>query len=237
MSNLFYQTIKAKELFNQTFRAKDPFYISNLVARYPEPQDLVEGLFLRAFIDAYHRVKFEPKVKSLNENDIRNLFIADFKESNIPLNKYIQNNVITIASENQANTKNLVQRTDIELHSGIHQIHFVIECKKLSSAETRYVQGTTKNGKYEIDGLEKFLDLQYAENESKAAMVGFVVSGDVVKITKSLKQKVAVFNPHKKMNAYIDLQCIGWDNSFQSLHLKKDSSSLSLYHLFFDFSK
>ena len=223
--------------FYQTFRAKDPFYKSNLVARFPEPQDLVEGLFLRAIIDAYHRVKFNPEVKSMNENDIRNLFIEDFKQSNAPLNKYIQNNVIVIASENQANTKSLVQRTDIELHSSIHQIHFVIECKRLSSAETRYIQGTTKNGKYEIDGLEKFLDLQYAENESKAAMVGFVVNGNIIKITKSLKQKVAIFNPDKKMNTYIDLQCIGWENSFQSLHLKRDSSSLSLYHLFFDFSK
>lgn len=221
--------------FNHAFKAKDPAYMTNLKARYPEPQDLVEGLFLRAIIDAYHRIKFRPEVKNMNENDIRNLFIEDFKQSNTPLNKYIQNNVITIASENQANTKSLIQRTDIELHSNIHLIHFVIECKRLSSAETRYVQGTTKNGKYEIDGLEKFLHLQYAENESIAAMVGFIVGGDVVKITNGLKQKVAIFNPDKKMNAYIDLQCIGWENSFQSFHLKTNRSTLLLFHLFFDF--
>lgn len=227
MNNPFYSKLKAK----------DPAFKQDLLARYPKPQNLIEDLFLKATVDAYHRIKLTSTMKSMIENDIRNLFIEDFKRANAPLNKYIQNNVITLASENQANTKSLVQRTDIELHSNIHQIHFVIECKRLSSAETRYVQGTTKNGKYEIDGLEKFLHLQYAENESIAAMIGFVVNRDVVKITRGLQQKVVIFNPDKKMNAYIDLQCVGWENSFQSLHLKKNKSSLLLYHLFFDFSK
>jgi hypothetical protein len=227
MNNLFYRTL----------RAKNPKYKDDLLARYPKPQDLIEGLFLQAMIDAFQRIKFKPKVKSMIENEIRNLFIEDFKETNAPLNKYIQHNVITIASENQANTENLVQRTDIELHSNIHQIHFVIECKRLSSAETRYVQGTTKNGQYEIDGLEKFLHRQYAKNEPIASMVGFVVSGDVVKITSGLKQKIKAFHPAKTMKSSIDLQCINWEHSFQSVHIKTDRSSLLLYHLFFDFSK
>ncbi len=222
--------------FYKTLRGKDPSSKADLLARYPKQEDLIEGLFLKATIDAYHRVKFQPKAKSIIENDIRNLFIADFKTTNAPLNNYIQNNVITIASENQANTTSLVQRTDIELHSNIHQIQFVIECKRLSSAETRYVQGTTKNGQYEIDGLEKFLQLQYAENEEIAAMVGFVVNGNVDKITSGLKEKVALFHPDEVMNIHINLLCNSWQNSFQSVHLKSNKKPLLLYHLFFDFS-
>jgi hypothetical protein len=227
MSNAFYQTLKLK----------DPSYQADLLRRFPKPQDLIEDLFLRATVDAYHRIKIESVVKNMVENDIRNLFIKDFKIDNSPLNEYIQNKTITLTSENQANTKNLVQRTDIEFHSNIHQIQFVIECKRLSSAETRYVQGAVKNGKYEIDGLEKFLHLNYAENDNIAAMVGFVVNGNVVNITGGLKEKIMIFEPASNMNTHIDMKCIGWDNSFQSVHLKKDNTDLLIYHLFFDFSK
>ena len=226
MSNVFYNTL----------RAKSSKYKKDLQARYPKPQDLIENLFLRAIIEAYLRVKTNPKAKSMVENDIRNLFVEDFKTVNMPLNTYIQNNVITITSENQANTTSLVQRTDIELHSNIHQIHFVIECKRLSSAETRYVQGTTKNGRYEIDGLEKFIHLQYAENQPIAAMLGFVVKGDVAKIASGLKEKIAIFHPDKSMATHINLQCVNWDNSFQSLHIKTYERRLLLYHLFFNFA-
>ena len=226
MSNPFYTNLKHY----------DPAFKEDLLKRFPRPQDLVEGLFLQATVDAHQRIKLKPSIKSMIENDIRNLFIEDFKVSNSPLNSYIQNKVITLTSENQANTKSLIQRTDIEFHSNIHQIQFVIECKRLSSAETRYVQGSTKNGKYEIDGLEKFLHFNYAENDEIAGMVGFVVSGDVVKITNGLRQKIAVFHPASTMSQHINLQSIGWDNSFQSAHLKTDRTELLVYHLFFDFS-
>ncbi len=227
MSNPFYTSLKHS----------DSVFKEDLLKRYPRPQELIEGLFLRATVDAHHRIKLKPNVKGMVENDIRNLFIEDFKVSNSPLNGYIQNKVITLTSENQANTKSLVQRTDIEFHSNIHQIQFVIECKRLSSAETRYVQGTTKNGKYEIDGLEKFIHLNYAENDKIAAMVAFVVNGDISKVINSLKQKVQAFYPAQTMDSYINLQCVDCDNSFQSVHLKSDKTELLLYHLFFDFSK
>jgi hypothetical protein len=226
MSNPFYQTLKLK----------DSSYNTDLSRRFRTSDELIENLFLRATIEAYHRIKIQPNVKNLIENGIRNLFIEDFKISNSPLNGYIQNKTITITAENQANTQNLIQRTDIELHSNIHQIQFVIECKRLSSAETRYVQGSIKNGKYEIDGLEKFLHLNYADNDSIAGMVGFVVSGDVAKITNGLKKKVEVFHPASTMNHHIILKCLDWDNSFQSVHLKNDDTKLLLYHLLFDFS-
>ena len=106
--------------FYDRLKAKNPNLKDDLLARYPKPQDLIEGLFLRAVIDAYHRVRLK-SVKKLIENDIRNLFIEDLKITNTPLNSYIQHNVITVTSENQANTTSLVQRTDIELHSNIHK--------------------------------------------------------------------------------------------------------------------
>ena len=226
MSNNFYKTLALKPNFN-----------ADLLRRFPFPQDLIENLFLKATVDAHHRIKLNPNVKSMIENDIRNLFIEDFKYFNSPLSDYIQNRTISFSSENQANTKSLTQRTDIELDSNIHNVKFVIECKKLSSAETRYVQGTIKNGNYEIDGLEKFIHINYAENDKVAAMVGFVVSGNVAKITVGLQKKVVNFHPASTMNNHINLQCIGWDNSFQSTHLKMDKTELLLYHLFFDFSK
>jgi hypothetical protein len=226
MSNLFYKSLKP---YNPIFR-------EDLLKRFPLPQDLIEGLILRAAIEAYSRIQLKPSVKLMIENSIRNLFVEDFKLYNSPLNGYIQNKVITITSEDQANTKSLIQRTDIAFHSNIHQIQFVIECKRLSSAETRYVQGKIKNGEYEIDGLEKFLHLNYAENDAIAGMVGFVVGGDIVKITSGLKNKVEIFHPASIMNRHIILKCLDWDNSFQSIHLKNDETELLLYHLLFDFS-
>ena len=47
-----------------------------------------------------------------------------------------------------------------------------------------------KDGIYEPDGLEKFLNLTYSENDDKAAMVSFIIQGKITNISEGLKTKV-----------------------------------------------
>jgi hypothetical protein len=225
MANKFYQNhIDESRRINNDFLAK-----------YPSRQALVEYLFLSATIDSYRRVKTIIGIKDLTENDIRTKFVYDFFHDNEFIKDYLENKIITLTSENQAYTQSLTQRTDIEFHSNMHGLHFVIECKRLSSAETRYCQGAIKNGTYEIDGLEKFIHLIYAKGDDAAAMIAFVVNGKCDAIGGKLKEKIATFKPSTKMDVHLNQKVIDFDTSFQSHHQRVDETELLIYHLFFDF--
>ncbi len=140
-----------------------------LIVKFPTTQALVEQLYLSAILDAYPRIKAIPSISSFNENGIRNKVVEDFKSTNLVIKEYIQNKVIFITAENQAYTANLVQRTDIELLNSIHQHKFVIECKRLTAAEERYIHGRNRNGQHLHDGLEKFVDHTYATEDDEGA--------------------------------------------------------------------
>lgn len=220
-------------------------YLKNLtktngfLAKYSTQTEIIEKLYLKAIIESYNNIISQTLVgtnfSKEKENDIRNLFIRDFKYQNSYLKNYINHKIIFIASENQANTKNEVSRTDIELLCT--GLSFVVECKRLKSAETRYLQGRkNKDGIYEPDGLEKFLNLTYSENDDKAAMVSFIVKGKIAKITEGLKTKVRKFRTTSNVEELSKLTCSNWVHSFQSEHIRNDKTNIHLYHLFFDFS-
>lgn len=208
-------------------------------AKYSTQTELIEKLYLKAIIESYHNIcslKSNLDFSKKKENDIRDLFIRDFKYNNSYLTNYINYKIISIASENQANTKNETSRTDIELFCT--GLSFVVECKRLKSTETRYVQGRkNKDGIYKPDGLEKFLNLTYSENDDKAAMVSFVIQGNITNIREGLKTKVKEFKPTSNTEKLSKLECADWEHSFQSAHIRDDKTDIHLYHLFFDFSK
>jgi hypothetical protein len=216
--NLFYQNIPRHPL----------------IAKFPTIQALVEQLYLSAILDAYPRVKSIPGIASMSENTIRNRVVEDLKFSNPVIREYIQNKLIFIAAENQAYTASLSQRTDLEFFNSIHQHKFVVECKRLSTAEERYVHGRIKNGQYQHDGLEKFVNLTYAAEDYEGAMLGFVVGGNPSGIVNSLNQKVQAFRPSTPSVSLSARLCLGWALSFQSSHSRTDGRSFHLYHLFFD---
>ncbi|MBK8566081.1 MAG: hypothetical protein IPN76_22745 [Saprospiraceae bacterium] len=216
--NLFYQNIP-----------RHPF-----VVKFPDTQTLIERLYLAAILDAYTRIRAISGIVGLMENKIRNEVVRDFKFNNPIIKEYFQSKTIYLASENQANTASLEQRTDLEIHSGHHQHNFVIECKNLTHAENRYVQGRIKNGEYRHDGLEKFVDLTYAETDDEGAMLSFIVNGTPTLIVSTLNQKVQAFKPSSDC-ANLSLQkCVEWDLSFQSSHICTNGKVFRLYHLFYD---
>ena len=216
----------------------NPFYQSipkhPFVAKFPDVQTLIEQLYLAAMVNAYSRICTIPGIGGLKENKIRNEVVRDFKDNNPVISSYFQNKIIYLAAENQANTATLEQRTDLEIHSGHHQHNFVIECKNLTHAETRYVQGRTKNGGYQHDGLEKFIDLTYAKTDNEGAMLSFIVSGTPTSIVSTLNQKVQVFHPSPDCLHLSNQYCIDWSLSFQSSHICSNEKVFRLYHLFYD---
>lgn len=219
----------------------NPFYqqqrkkFDAILKSYPSTKSLIENLYLRAILDSYPRVKNIPSINKCTENQIRDKFIYDFKNASPLLKDYIQNKIIVLTAENQAYTKSLTQRTDIELHSSWHNHSFVIECKRLSFAESRYVHGKKIKGKYEIDGMEKFIHLIYAENNKEAAMLSFVIKSDIQKTTNKLRDKVKQFHPASDVGKFIRKKCIGLATSFQSKHIRTDKRTIQIYHLFLDF--
>jgi len=219
----------------------NPFYqqqrkkFDAILKSYLSTESLIEGLYLRAILDSYLRVKIIPNINTYTENKIRDEFIRDFKNTNALVKDYIQNKIIVLTAENQAYTKSLTQRTDIELISSWHSHRFVVECKRLSFAEGRYIHGKMVKGKHEIDGMEKFIHLIYAEGDKEAAMLSFVIKSDPQKTTNKLRDKVEVFRPAPDMGKFIGKKCIGLATSFQSNHTRTDGSPIQIYHVFLDF--
>jgi len=216
----------------------NPFYQNiprhPFVAKFPNVQTLIEQLYLAAIVDAYPRIRAISGIGQMKENNIRNKVVADFKRSNPIISSYFQSKIIYLAAENQANTATFLQRTDLEIASNHHEHIFVIECKNLTHAETRYVQGRTKNVKYEHDGLEKFIDLTYAETDNEGAMLSFIVSGTPTSIVSTLNQKVQAFHPSPVCAQLSTQQCIGWNLSFQSSHICTNGKVFRLFHIFYD---
>lgn len=217
----------------------NPFYQNipphPLIAKFPDAKALVEQLYLVAILNAYPRIQKISGISKLKENGIRNEVLRDLKFNNPVISEYFQKKIIFIASENQANTSTLEQRTDLEIACGHPYCHkFVIECKKMVSAEGRYVKGRMEKEGYKHDGLEKFIDLTYAETDEEGAMLTFIVGGTPQAIIQSLNKRVLGFHPSPNSIRLSTQLCTGWNLSFQSSHIRHNGQEFRIYHLFYD---
>jgi hypothetical protein len=198
-----------------------------LTLKYPTQKDIIEKLYLNGIIRSYNNINQTEGNCELKENEIRNKFIYDFKYHNTDFEKLINNKILYFASENQTVKEDgTIYRTDIEFIISSFGL-FTIECKKLKSAESRYIN----------DGISRFTDLKYSEKEEYAGMIGFVCSGHISKIVNNLKPKVRAFCFANDSDNVLNKKCVDWEFSFQSKHLRTDGSIIHLYHLFFDFSE
>lgn len=210
--------------------------LESFISKYPTVIALIENIYLMAIIEAYHWINTHDSVKGLHENEIRNKFTHHFKRRNSLLKGYINNYTIVLTKENEVYTKDETQRTDIELFSTGHENKFVVECKRLKSAETRYVHGSPdKNGDYEIDGMEKFIELIYSEGDEYAGMIGFIIQGNPINIVNKLKLKIKDFYPSSDIASLLEQKCADWELSFQSKHIRNNNKAIHFYHIFFDF--
>jgi len=188
-------------------------------SRYSSQRE-IEELCFKAMIDSYDRVRLITGISSLNENGIRDKFVIDLEDLSGILKHSLENCIIRIIPESHnAHTR---KRTDIEFFLPFNKRSLIFECKKLSSAERRYLN----------DGLLRFVELVYAQNEKDAAMVGFVVSKNLKGIIKKLKEMVGKFHIIRLYNR----QVLGYEYSFQSLHRRLNTSEILISHLFFHFN-
>jgi len=211
--------------------------IKSSALRYESQKDVIENLYLPAIVESYNRICLIHGISKLIENKIRDEFIKDFQYKNTLLKDYIDNNTIKLTNETRilSESKNEF-RTDIEFFISFYG-NFVIECKRLSSAESRYIKGRDVNGEYKVDGIERFVNLAYSKNDTSACMLAFVINGNPQLIMEKLRDLVESFHPSKIPNNLIKKRCADWEMSFQSLHNRADNSDIQIYHFFFPFLK
>ncbi len=200
---------------------------ADFTSKYPTRQDVIEQFYLRVIVDSYTRVRQIQGIQELSENKIRNQFVFDIQHKNplfMPFNKTVKP-----ISENQIVTEQELLRSDIEFFISQYGA-YVIECKKLKSAEKRYL--TDGKGK---GGIERFTNLDYAADEEAAGMLGFIVKGEAGQIVRNLKQKIAAFCSARDNAFVLQHKCAEYELSFQSKHIRTNHTEIHLYHLFFDF--
>jgi len=189
------------------------------VSRYHSKKE-IEELCLKSLIDSYRRVKQIKGIDSLNENRIRDQFVVDLEKRNDLIRHAIDNHIIIVVPESWDAVKR--RRADIRFALPFIRRDLIFECKKLHSAESRYLD----------DGLVRFIKLAYSEKEDDAGMIGFIIKPiDLFGVISAIKEKVCKFY----FSRLIDKQILGWPYSFQSVHVRIDSREILIYHLFFEF--
>lgn len=195
---------------------------AEFISKYPTQRDVIEQLYIQAIIDSYARVKTIPNIGKLSEPKIRNKLAYDLENKNGVIKDWINERIIQLTTEGQIIKKEDIYRTDIVFFiSGFGS--FVIECKRLTSAEQRYIG----------DGIRRFTDLEYAQKDEFAGMISFVVRGNILTIVEKLTRKVKAFNFDSAFENLLGSKYAGWDTSFQSNHIRINNERIHIYHLFF----
>lgn len=191
---------------------------------FKSKKDVYENLYLKAIVDSYNRIDKTPDL----ENEIRDRFVLDLERKNVFTKDYIQNYILQLDFERGhfvSETKK--RRTDIVFSlAGFDR--FIFECKRLFSFPS-------KNAEYINEGLKRFVELQYSENESYAGMIGFVVSGNIFTITDHLMGKIKEYSFVLSHENLLRQKCADWQFSFQSMHNRVNNTKIHIYHLFFEF--
>ncbi|MBU0473011.1 MAG: hypothetical protein KKF62_02480 [Bacteroidetes bacterium] len=186
---------------------------------YQSKQDLIENLFIKSIYDTYSRVD-----KNIaNENDIRDRFIYDFYHNSTLLKGLINKNILFVNWERWV-FKNEVDLGRTDLSFAISGIEFIIECKRLKNASPKYIS----------DGLSRFVNKNYSENESYAGMIGFIIEGNIKSICSTLKEKC-------KQESYFESDFVrskvdNSETSFATSHNREGADVINIYHLFLEFN-
>jgi hypothetical protein len=189
------------------------------VSRYHSKKEIVELCF-KSLIDSYQRVRQIKGIDLLNENMIRDKFVVDLERENNLIKHAIDNHIIIVVPESWDAVKR--RRADIRFILPFIKRNLIFECKKLYSAERRYLD----------EGLARFVRLEYSEKEDDAGMIGFVINPkSLINIISGIKGKVCQFH----FSSLTDEQVLGWPYSFQSVHVRMDFTKILIYHLFFEF--
>lgn len=192
-------------------------------SKFKSKKDLIQTIYLSSIIDSYSRVRMIRGIKLLTENQIRDEIVYDLKYKNLIISKWLNWGLIKISFEDQNLLPNHSKnRTDISFF--ISGLEFIIECKKLTFADNRYI----------IDGLKRYFDLYYAENYIYGGMAGFIVAGSVADVIKDLKVKVKNYKSSVSFDYLLGRKVLGFNDSFQSKLTRKNRSNFHVFHIFYD---
>ncbi|HZK93577.1 MAG TPA: hypothetical protein VFC67_05170 [Prolixibacteraceae bacterium] len=182
--------------------------------------DLIENLYLKAITDTYARID---KTYGI-ENEIRDRFVHDFHYKSPFLMKLIQANIIYVNWERWV-FKNEDDLGRADLSFGISGLEFIVECKRLKNASQKYID----------EGLSRFINQDYSANETYAGMLGFVISGEIEKISIGILRKCET--EKYIQNTFTQQKYSDLAYSLKTAHIRKDNSSINIYHLFLKFMK
>ncbi|MRT92487.1 hypothetical protein [Ancylomarina sp. 16SWW S1-10-2] len=185
---------------------------------FKSKQDLIENLFIKSINDSYERIDKNVGI----ENDIRDRFIHDFYYDSKLLKDLINKNILFVNWEKWVfKNEDDLGRTDLSF--ALSGCEYIVECKRLKSASSQYIN----------EGLYRFINKDYAENESYAGMIGFVVAGDINSICSSLKEKCQ--KESYTDNDFVRSKTDKVNTSFVSSHNRVGRNAINIYHLFFEF--
>ena len=191
---------------------------------YKSKQDLYEKLYIGSLIDSYSRINHTYDI----ENEIRDRFIWDLENRNEATKYLIQDGILHLDFERtHFVSRDEKRRTDMLFFlTGLG--NFTIECKRLFNQNYR-------NNEYITNGLVRFIDLKYSEDNEYAAMIGFMVDDNHPFIYENIKQKL--FNNNYVPSKFSQEEFSRWELAVKSTHTRKNNSEINIYHLFFDFSQ
>lgn len=186
---------------------------------FKSKQDLIENLFIKSINDTYNRIDKNIGI----ENEIRDRFIYDFYHNSTLLKGLINRSILFVTWEKWVfKSEDDLGRTDLSF--AISGIEFIVECKRLKTASSQYVD----------EGLYRFINKDYSENESYAGLIGFVVEGDIKSICSSLETKCKKESYCE--NDFVNSKTNNAENSFVTSHYRKEINAINIYHLFFEFN-
>lgn len=186
-------------------------------------KDIYENIYLLAIIESYKNIN---KTSGL-ENEMRDRIVWDLQKNNPLTSKLFDDGILDIIIERYyILSPTEKRRADICFHWSNFG-RFDIECKLL-------FQQPSRNKLYLEDGLIRFIELKYSKNNEYAAMIGFVVSGNISKIFEETVKSTIVFHPVINFIFNHDI-LLNWEYSFISNHLRINDKEIQIYHLLFNF--
>ncbi len=185
---------------------------------YRSKQDLIETLFINSIYDTYSRINKNIGI----ENDIRDRFISDYYKTSILLKDLINKNILFVNWEKWVfKNEDDLGRTDLSF--AISGIEFIVECKRLKSASSKYID----------EGLNRYIKKDYSRNEEFSGLMGFVVGGDIKSICSSLMNKCKQVNYFE--SEFVRSKVHTSETSFITSHNREGIDVINVYHLFLEF--
>lgn len=182
---------------------------------------MIEELFLKSLIDSCERANKEMVL----EEQIRDSIIFDLENTNTSTKNLLGEKTFFLSFEKWINvSESEKSRADIVFSTT--GFEFVLECKLLKFADKKYIE----------EGLKRFVELKYAEKDTFAGMIGFIIKGNPDKILQKLKKKVKSYHLVPDSEYLLNKLVLEHPLSFQSRHLRLNDTPIHLYHLLFDFT-